>query len=118
MKQTLEAAAIQEAAMNNSNNVYGGKMYSSKMMIKMFKAGAIWQSNQMAWINVNYKMPEDGIEVDEKTIFAHTKDVIVLYKNGCVGKGNVFIWMIRKGGNGLVSKAKILPIGCIILINE
>ncbi|UVQ73272.1 DUF551 domain-containing protein [Bacteroides faecis] len=52
-----------------------------------FYAGAVWQSNQMAWINVNDKMPEDGIEVDERTILAHTKEVIVLYKNGFVGKG-------------------------------
>lgn len=58
-----------------------------KYAVPLFKAGAEWQAKQMAWINVNNKMPEDGIEVDERTIFAHTKDVIVLYKNGCVGKG-------------------------------
>lgn len=58
-----------------------------KYAVPLFKAGAEWQAKQMAWINVNNKMPEDGFEVDERTIFAHTKDVIVLYKNGYVGKG-------------------------------
>ena len=48
-----------------------------------FKAGADWQSKQMAWVSVNDKMPEEGHD----TIYSHTKNVIVLYKNGCIGKG-------------------------------
>lgn len=52
-----------------------------KYAVPLFKAGAEWQAKQMAWINVNDKMPEDGIKVDERTILAHTKNVIVLYKD-------------------------------------
>ncbi|MCD8137176.1 MAG: DUF551 domain-containing protein, partial [Parabacteroides gordonii] len=52
-----------------------------------FKAGAEWQSKQMAWISVNEKMPEDGHIIDDLTVYSHTKNVIVLYKNGCIGKG-------------------------------
>ena len=62
-----------------------------------FIAGAEWQARQMAWVNVNDKMPEDGIDVDERTIFAHTKNVIVLYKNGCVGKGKRIYIDNKKG---------------------
>lgn len=82
MKQTLEEAS-QSMAYNKMPDWGGLPAVAKKYFIK----GAEWQSNQMAWINVNNKMPEDGIEVDEKTILAHTKDVIVLYKNGCTGKG-------------------------------
>lgn len=52
-----------------------------------FKAGADWQSKQMAWVSVNDKMPEEGHAIDSNTIYSHTKNVIVLYKNGCIGKG-------------------------------
>lgn len=79
MKQTLEEAAEKYSIQEDVFMQLSDK--------QSFRAGAEWQSNQMAWINVNNKMPEDGIEVDEKTILAHTKDVIVLYKNGCAGKG-------------------------------
>lgn len=71
--------------------------FSQEAMINMFRKGAAWQAKQMAWINVNNKMPEDGIEVDEKTILAHTKNVIVLYKNGCVGKGKRIYINNKKG---------------------
>lgn len=86
MKQTLEEAAI-EAVENHYGMDYDGKIHEMYILREAFEAGADWQAKQMAWINVNNKMPEDGIEVDERTIFAHTKNVIVLYKNGCVGKG-------------------------------
>lgn len=52
-----------------------------KYAVPLFKAGAEWQAKQMAWINVNNKMPEDGIEVDERTIFAHTNIERSLYMN-------------------------------------
>lgn len=68
-----------------------------KYAVPLFKAGAEWQAKQMAWINVNDKMPEDGIKVDERTILAHTKNVIVLYKNGCVGKGKRIYIDNKKG---------------------
>ena len=68
-----------------------------KYAVPLFKAGAEWQARQMAWVNVNDKMPEDGIDVDERTIFAHTKNVIVLYKNGCVGKGKRIYIDNKKG---------------------
>lgn len=59
MKQTLEEAARQEVAMNNSNDVYGGKSYSSEMMIRMFIAGAEWQAKQSPWISVEERLPEE-----------------------------------------------------------
>lgn len=91
MKQTLEEVARSELfssyACTSRILSFNGLLYNADAMLNMFRRGAEWQAKQMAWINVNNKMPEDGIEVDERTIFAHTKDVIVLYKNGCVGKG-------------------------------
>lgn len=59
MKQTLEEAAKKEAAMNNSNDVYGGKSYSSEMMIRMFKAGAEWQAEKSPWHEVSEE-PKKG----------------------------------------------------------
>lgn len=100
MKQTVEEAAREYA---NENCWIPEELHDSEIpdyiehFAKHFMAGAEWQAKQMAWINVNNKMPEDGIEVDEKTIFAHTKDVIVLYKNGCEGKGKRIYMDDKKG---------------------
>lgn len=64
-----------------------------------FQYGADWQAKQMAWVSVNDKMPEDGHTVDSKTVYAHTKDVIVLYKNGVIGKGRrIYVSGINKKG--------------------
>ena len=67
--------------------------------VPLFKAGAEWQSKQMAWISVNDKMPEDGHIIDDLTIYSHTKNVIVLYNNGCIGKGKrIYVNRINKKG--------------------
>lgn len=64
-----------------------------------FIAGAEWQSRQMAWVSVNDKMPEEGHDIDSNTIYSHTKNVIVLYKNGCIGKGKrIYVNEINKKG--------------------
>lgn len=64
-----------------------------------FIAGAEWQSRQMAWISVNDKLPEYGHIIDDLTIYSHTKNVIVLYKNGCIGKGKrIYVNEINKKG--------------------
>ena len=70
-----------------------------KYAVPLFKAGAEWQSRQMAWISVNDKLPEDGHIIDDLTIYSHTKNVIVLYKNGCIGKGKrIYVNEINKKG--------------------
>lgn len=70
-----------------------------KYAVPLFKAGAEWQSRQMAWISVNDKLPEYGHIIDDLTIYSHTKNVIVLYKNGCIGKGNrIYVNEINKKG--------------------
>lgn len=93
MKQTLEEAEKEYCEKN-----YPYSDLNIKLMVEnAFEAGAEWQAKQMAWINVNNKMPEDGIEVDERTILAHTKNVIVLYKNGYVGKGKRIYIDNKKG---------------------
>lgn len=99
MKQTVEAAAKAFANKCYTANIKGGLdyPYDEFDMRNAFEAGAEWQSKQMAWINVNDKMPEDGIEVDERTILAHTKDVLVLYKNGIVQKGKRIYIDNKKG---------------------
>ena len=67
--------------------------------LSMFRAGADWQSKQMAWVSVNDKMPEEGHVIDSNTIYSHTKNVIVLYKNGCIGKGKrIYVNEINKKG--------------------
>lgn len=64
-----------------------------------FQCGARWQSRQMAWVSVNDKMPEEGHAVDAHTVYSHTKNVIVLYKNGCIGKGRrIYVNEINKKG--------------------
>lgn len=87
MKQTLEEAAIQEAAMNNSNNVYGGKMYSSKMMIKMFKAGAEWKAKQSPWISVKERLPDDN------------ENIIIMCEHGAIFNGTYCngVWLCMDG---------------------
>lgn len=97
MKQTVEEAAMQELMSSYAIVTEGELVYQRQAMLNMFKKGAEWQAKQMAWINVNNKMPEDGIEVDERTILAHTKNVIVLYKNGYVGKGKRIYIDNKKG---------------------
>lgn len=99
MKQTLKKAAKAFANKCYTANIKGGLdyPYDEFDMRNAFEAGAEWQSKQMAWINVNDKMPEDGIEVDERTILAHTKDVLVLYKNGIVQKGKRIYIDNKKG---------------------
>lgn len=84
MKQLVE-----EAAKEYANGLYEpsdrGILYRETQ--SDFIAGAEWQSRQMAWVSVNDKMPEEGHAVDAHTVYSHTKNVIVLYKNGCIGKG-------------------------------
>lgn len=99
MEQIIEQAAIAFANKCRTLNIKGrpGCPYDELDMRNAFKEGAKWQSKRMAWTSVSDKMPEDGIEVNEKTICAHTKDVIVLYRNGYVGKGKRIYVDINKG---------------------
>ena len=99
MKQTVEEAAIQEAAMNNSNDVYGGKSYSSEMMIKMFKAGAEWQYKQSPWINVKERLPEEGQKVFVLTMCCGISRILIerFYKTSAFDKDNRWVF-----GNSIV----------------
>lgn len=73
------------------------KLFCAKDLEDAFIAGAEWQSRQMAWISVNDKLPEYGHIIDDLTIYSHTKNVIVLYKNGCIGKGKrIYVNEINK----------------------
>lgn len=75
------------------------KLFCAKDLEDAFIAGAEWQSRQMAWISVNDKLPEYGHIIDDLTIYSHTKNVIVLYKNGCIGKGKrIYVNEINKKG--------------------
>lgn len=96
MKQTLEKAA-KEYADGQYDPDDRGILYRDTQ--KDFVAGAEWQAKQMAWINVNDKMPEEGHPVDSHTVYSHTKNVLVLYKNGCIGKGRrIYVNEINKKG--------------------
>lgn len=101
MKQTVEEAAKEYAKSvidSFGTNGVPSSISAIKGMIALgFENGAEWKAKQMAWINVNDKMPEDGIEVNERTILAHTKDVLVLYKNGIVQKGKRIYIDNKKG---------------------
>lgn len=78
---------------------YGWDGVQQEHIIDAFVAGAEWQSRQMAWVSVNDKMPEKGHDIDSNTIYSHTKNVIVLYKNGCIGKGKrIYVNEINKKG--------------------
>lgn len=55
--------------------VDGKLMYQRQEMLTMFLKAAEWQSKQPVCIDANNKMPENGIEVDENTIYPYTKDV-------------------------------------------
>lgn len=55
MKQTLEEAEKEYCEKN-----YPYSDLNIKLMVEnAFEAGAEWQAKQMAWINVNNKMPEE-----------------------------------------------------------
>ena len=92
---------IQEAAKEYADGEYEpsdrGILYSETQ--NDFIAGANWQSKQMAWVSVNDKMPEEGHDIDSYTVYSHTKNVIVLYKNGCIRKGRrIYVNEINKKG--------------------
>lgn len=95
MKQTVEEAAKEFAKSVidsfGRRGVPSGISDIKEMIALGFENGAEWKAKQMVWINVNDKMPEDGIEVNERTILAHTKDVLVLYKNGIVQKRKTYL---------------------------
>lgn len=101
MNQSVEQAArkyADELRSVDKKNTYDNIEVDSCRMVA-FKRGAEWQAKQMAWVSVNDKMPEDGHTVDSKTVYAHTKDVIVLYKNGVIGKGRrIYVSGINKKG--------------------
>lgn len=117
MKQTVEEAANDylnrilestdfEINLEENNYDSGARDAILDVTERAFVSGAEWQAKQMAWINVNNKMPEDGFEVDERTILAHTKNVIVLYKNGYVGKGKRIYIDNKKGWQWSCLKGK------------
>ena len=97
MKQAVEEAAKEFAKSVIDSFGRRGVPSGISDIALGFENGAEWKAKQMAWINVNDKMPEDGIEVDERTILAHTKDVLVLYKNGIVQKGKRIYIDNKKG---------------------
>lgn len=99
MKQTVEEAAKQEVAMNNSNDVYGGKSYSSEMMIRMFIAGAEWQAKQSSWISVKERLPEEGQKVFVLTMCCGVSRILTqrFYKTNAFDKDNRWIF-----GNSIV----------------
>ena len=106
MKQTVEEAARQEVAMNNSNDVYGGKSYSSEMMIRMFIAGAEWQAKQYPWISVKEQLPEDN------------ENIIIMCEHGAIFNGVYFDgeWFCMDGyihdtykGNPIYSSMSSIP---------
>lgn len=101
MKKSIEEAAIAFANKCRTANIKGGLdyPYDELDMRNAFEEGAKWQSRQMAWISVDDKMPEEGQTVDSNTVYAHTKSVIVLYKNGCIRKGKrIYVNEINKKG--------------------
>lgn len=108
MKQTVQEAA-KEARMASAETLtalgthtslddFTGLSYD-EIAESAFIKGAEWQEKQMAWISVNDKMPEDGHIIDDLTVYSHTKNVIVLYNNGCIGKGKrIYVNEIKKKG--------------------
>lgn len=101
MEQIIEQAAMEFAEKCRIANFKGGLCYpyDDLDMRNAFEEGAKWQSKQMAWVSVNDKMPEEGHAVDSHTVYSHTKNVIVLYKNGCIGKGKrIYINETNKKG--------------------
>ena len=97
----MEDIKLQQAAkayQEKEHDIWTGKGMASDLQ-KAFIAGAEWQAKQMAWISVNDKMPEDGHIIDDLTVYSHTKNVIVLYNNGCIGKGKrIYVNEIKKKG--------------------
>lgn len=94
MKQSIEEAAHEYATEKTKFRKdvlkeVDADSYVSRRSDSMedFQCGANWQAKQMAWVSVNDKMPEEECEVDSCTVYSHTQNVIVLYKNGCIGKG-------------------------------
>jgi hypothetical protein len=101
MEQIIEQAAMEFAEKCRIANFKGGLCYpyDNLDMRNAFEEGAKWQSKRMAWVSVNDKMPEEGHAVDSHTVYSHTKNVIVLYKNGCIGKGRrIYINETNKKG--------------------
>lgn len=106
MKQTVEEAAYDYATRKTKfrkdvlKEIDSDNYVSRKSdCMEDFQCGAEWQAKQMAWISVNDKMPEDGHIIDDLTVYSHTKNVIVLYNNGCIGKGKrIYVNEIKKKG--------------------
>lgn len=84
MKQTVEEAAndylnrILESTdfeINFEENNYDSGARDAVLDVteRAFVSGAEWQAKQMAWINVNNKMPEDGIRFDKPKPFNKLK---------------------------------------------
>ena len=92
------AESLTPYGMHQSLDDFKGLLYD-EIVESAFIKGAEWQAKRMAWISVDDKMPEDGHIIDDSTIYSHTKDVIVLYKNGYTGKGKrIFVNGINTKG--------------------
>ena len=51
-----------------------------KYAVPLFKAGAEWQSRQMAWISVNDKLPEDGHIIASLSYLSHSHKCVSLFQ--------------------------------------